>query len=51
MITSRLTSQAQTTIPQAGRIALRLTEGHTLALATSDWVLSVDADERAYADL
>ncbi len=33
MITSRLTSKAQTTIPQAVRAALRLTDGDTLAYA------------------
>jgi antitoxin PrlF len=31
MITSKLTSKAQTTIPQAVRAALRLTEGDELA--------------------
>ena len=31
MITSRLTSKAQTTIPQAVRVALHLGEGDTLA--------------------
>jgi antitoxin PrlF len=31
MITSKLTSKAQTTIPQAVRVALRLTEGDELA--------------------
>ena len=31
MITSKLTSKAQTTIPQAIRAALRLTEGDELA--------------------
>ena len=31
MITSKLTSKAQTTIPQAVRTALRLTEGDELA--------------------
>ena len=33
MITSRLTSKAQTTIPQAVRAALHLGEGDTLAYA------------------
>jgi antitoxin PrlF len=33
MITSRLTSKAQTTIPQAVRTALHLGEGDTLAYA------------------
>jgi antitoxin PrlF len=33
MITSRLTSKAQTTIPQAVRMALRLEEGDELAYA------------------
>jgi antitoxin PrlF len=31
MITSKLTSKAQTTIPQAVRVALRLVEGDELA--------------------
>jgi antitoxin PrlF len=33
MITSRLTSKAQTTIPQAVRVALRLADGDTIAYA------------------
>jgi antitoxin PrlF len=33
MITSRLTSKAQTTIPQPVRVALRLEEGDELAYA------------------
>ncbi len=36
MITSRLTSKAQTTIPQAVRIALGLREGDELAYAVED---------------
>lgn len=48
MITSRLTSKAQTTIPQAVRIALRLAEGDTLAYAIEDGrvVLTRVAPER-----
>lgn len=37
LITSKLTSKAQTTIPQAVRVALRLEEGDELAYA-------IDAD-------
>ncbi len=33
MITSRLTAKAQTTIPQAVRVALRLTAGDEIAYA------------------
>ena len=36
MITSKLTSKAQTTIPQAVRIALKLREGDDLAYAIED---------------
>ena len=36
MITSRLTSKAQTTIPQAVRRALRIREGDTLAYEIED---------------
>ena len=36
MITSRLTSKAQTTIPQAVRAALRLQPGDELAYAIED---------------
>ena len=36
MITSKLTSKAQTTIPQAVRTALRLREGDQLAYAIED---------------
>ena len=36
MITSKLTSKAQTTIPQAVRAALRLREGDELAYAIED---------------
>jgi antitoxin PrlF len=36
MITSRLTSKAQTTIPQAVRVALHLREGDELAYVIED---------------
>lgn len=36
MITSRLTSKAQTTVPQAVRVALRLEPGDELAYAIED---------------
>jgi antitoxin PrlF len=36
MITSKLTSKAQTTIPQAVRTALRLTEGDELTYEIDD---------------
>ena len=36
MITSKITSEAQTTIPQSVRIALRLREGDEIAYAIED---------------
>ncbi len=51
MITSRLTSKAQTTIPQAVRTALRLRPGDQIAYAIEDGRAVVTRfDERPLAD-
>ena len=51
MITSKLTAKAQTTIPQAVRAALRLTEGDELAYEIDgDRVLLTKASNRGGED-
>jgi len=51
MITSKLSSKAQTTIPLPVRNALRLTEGDELAYAIEgDRVVLTKADRRAAED-
>jgi antitoxin PrlF len=49
MITSRLTSKAQTTIPQAVRVALKLREGDELAYRIEDDEVIVTKARRADA--
>lgn len=50
MITSRLTSKAQTTVPQAVRIALRLQPGDEIAYAIEDKRVILTRRELASAD-
>jgi antitoxin PrlF len=51
MITSKLTSKAQTTIPQAVRAALRLTEGDELAYEIDgDRIILTKASNRGGED-
>ena len=51
MITSKLTSKAQTTIPQPVRAALRLVEGDELAYEINDGrVILTKASERGAED-
>lgn len=50
MITSRLTSKAQTTVPQAVRAALRLRPGDELAYAIEDGRVILTRREAALRD-
>lgn len=50
MITSRLTSKAQTTVPQAVRAALRLQPGDELAYAIEDGRVILTRKEPEPAD-
>ena len=50
MITSKLTSQAQTTIPQPVRVALKVGKGDELAYAIEDGRVILTKRQRAVQD-